>query len=180
MSAIVDMVLISLVIYRPSIWLAIWIAVLITLRRVPYLANEIANMLDLESYSGLTLIVARLLLPGWESREMLMSRTMDLSREKAHTPVHVPVPSSTGSPDTIAISYKDDATMRDQFFNSMADARDERGAWLFSANQIHAAFGGKRADVLDKIRERRSAIAPAQFREDDGSIGPATYPVTKG
>ena len=177
MSAIVDMVLISLVIYRPSIWLAIWIAVLITLRRVPYLANEIANMLDIESYSGLTLIVARLLLPGWESREMLMSRTIDLSKEKVHTPVVVPVPGSLVPPAETAI---DRDISRDGWIVRMAEARDEHGDYLFSANQIDKAIGAHRATTLARVKEVRENKPPAQFREDDGSIGPATYPVTKG
>ena len=61
----------------------------------------------------------------------------------------------------------------------MADQRDQRGAYLFSANDIHSAIGGHRATVRAKVKDRRSATLPAQFRQEDQTTAPACYPVTR-
>jgi hypothetical protein len=180
MTLIIDAALVFLFFYHPTLGTFATAAVVIAIRHVPVLADEVARMADLESYPGMTAWLARVLLPGWRSPETLMSIVEDERQNNARVPVHVPVPSTAGSPDTAAILPNDDESMRDQFLNIMADQKDERGNYLFSSNQIHAAIGGHRATVLARVRDRRAATLPAQFRQDDGDIAPATYPVTKG
>jgi hypothetical protein len=172
---ILDLLLVALLVARPSFGLAAWIVALIALRHVPLLADEVATMLGLDRYHGLTRMVARYLLPGWAH----MSSLLDADTKIPPAAVHVPIPETPGSADTIAIPYQDDMAIRDQFLLAMADQKDERGNWLFSANQIHSAIGGHRATVLAKVRDRRSATLPPAYRADDGTTAPATYPVTK-
>jgi hypothetical protein len=172
---IIDVLLIGLLIARPSIGLAAWIAVLIILRHTPMLADEIARMAQLDTYHGMTLWAARLALPAWSH----MSSDGNQDIKNPPPAVRVPVPGSVGSADTIAIAYADDATIRDQFLNTMIDQKDERGAWLFSANAIHAAVGGQRATVLAKVRDRRAATLPPLYRDDQGATVPATHPVSR-
>lgn len=176
---IIDLALIGLLVYHPSIRFAAWIVVLLAFRHVPLLANRIACDLQLESYAGATAWLAHVLLPGWRSSDLHMSSADDGRPETPRAPVHVPIPDTAGSRDTTAIQYHDDESARDQFLDIMCDQKDERGGYLFSANQIHAALGGHRATVLARVRDRRSRTLPPVYRDENGALDVATHPVTK-
>ena len=168
---IIDIALIGLLIVRPSIGLAAWIAVLFALRHVPLLAGEVARMLGLDSYHGLTAVVAHLALPAWSH----MSSDGEAGAQKTRAAVVVPVPNSLVPPPQTPI---DRDISKEGWIVAMASARDENGGYVFSANQIDKAIGAHRATTLAKIREVRENAPPAQFRQDEGGTAPATYPIT--
>ena len=76
---IIDVLLIGLLIARPSLGLAAWIVVLIAIRHTPMLADEAARMLRIEAYHGLTRALARVALPAWSP----MSSELDTARKKS-------------------------------------------------------------------------------------------------
>lgn len=175
-SMAVDGLLIGLLVYRPSIGLLAWVACLIGVRHIPLLAIDFARLLRLDSFEGMTNYATVFLLPGVASRVVVMSRSEDEQpTQNGPIAVHVPGPGTAGSPDTNAI----DESPRDQFLFRMIDERDERGGYLFTANQIHKAIGGHRATVLAKVRDRRSATLPPLYRNDTGIAAPATHPITR-
>lgn len=173
--ALLDIVLLGLLIYRPSLGLAAWVACLMIVRHTPALSADVVALLRLDAFDGWT---ARLVVFALPALRSLMVSEEDEAQNKGDMLVHVLRPNTAGSLDTGAIRPNDDESMRDQFLNLMADQRDERGNNLFSANQIHAAIGGHRATVLAKVRDRRSNTPPAEFRQSDGTTAPAEYPVT--
>jgi len=150
---------------------------LFAFRRVPQLADAIAFRLELESYDGMTAYVARLALPAWSSARGVMSRSEGAPADRSvHDPVHVPV---QGTALVSAKPAADRDIIIDGWIVDMANARDEKGGDLFSANDIFKAVGGHRAAVLARVKQIRSGAPPAQFRQDDGSTAPAEYPVTR-
>lgn len=171
--------MLGVLIYYRTWEVGVILLVLVAIRRAPWFANASATMLDLDQYSGMTAWVARQALPAWDGARVVMSPDEDEPEERAPMPVHVPVPSSGGSPDTRAIPPGDDTSRREQFLVIMADQRDERGGWLFSANQIHAAIGGHRATILAQVRDRRAATPQPVYRTDAGATAPASHPVTR-
>lgn len=173
-----DGLLIGLLVFQPSLGLAAWIGVLMIVRHVPTFSADVAGLLRLDSFDGWTVHAVLFALPALRSYMSVMSRSGDVSGEKGDSPVHVPIPSTAGSADTKARSYDDDESRRDQFLITMADQIDERGGYLFSANQIHAAIGGHRATVMARVKERRAAALPPLYRQEDGNTAPAEYPVT--
>lgn len=172
---LIDLALLSLLIYRPSLGLLAWVACLMIVRHTPTLSADVVALLRLDAFDGWTARLVVFTLPALQS---LMVSEEDEAQNKSDMPVHVLRPETGGSADTGAIRPNDDDSMRDQFLITMADQRDERGGYLFSANQIHAAIGGHRATVLAKVRDRRSNTLPATFRQNDGTTAPAEYPVT--
>lgn len=172
----VDALLLALVIYERSIWILIMAMVVTALRRVPPFANQIAAMLELDSAVGLTALTARFLLPAWDSPDRVMSRAIDLAQEKDRAAVVVPVPGSLVPPAQTAM---DRDTSRDGWIVKMAEARDENGDYMFSANQIDKAIGAHRATTLARVKEIRENKPPAVYREENGGVAPATYPITK-
>lgn len=172
---LVDIALLGLLIYRPSLGLLAWVACLMIVRHTPALSADVAALLGLDAFDGWT---ARLVVFALPALRSLMVSEEDAAQKNGAVSVHVLRPETAGSLDTGAIRPNDDETMRDQFLILMADQRDERGGNLFSANQIHAAIGGHRATVLAKVRDRRSNTLPAAFRQSDGTTAPAEYPVT--
>lgn len=173
-----DGLLIGLLIFQPSLGLAAWIGMLMIVRHVPTFSADVAGLLRLDSFDGWTVHAVLFALPALRSYISVMSRSEGVAVEKSNSPVHVPIPSTAGSADTKAVSYGDDESRRDQFLITMADQRDERGVYLFSSNQIHAAIGGHRATVLARVKDRRAATLPPLYRQDDGGTAPAEYPVT--
>jgi hypothetical protein len=59
----------------------------------------------------------------------------------------------------------------------LAAQRGADGKPRYSANAIHALVGGDRNAVLARVKELR-AVPPAVFRQPDGTIAPASHPVT--
>jgi hypothetical protein len=185
-SVLVYIIIALVLAYHHWWWFFIALAVVIVIRHAPWFANIIARDLDLDDTDGMTYWVARQALPAWGERGMwvwrhaaLMSNDGDAPQENAPPPVPVPVPSTGGSPDTNAIRPNDNDSMREQYLVIMADQRDERGGYLFSANQIHAAIGGHRATVLARVRERRDATPQPVYRTEDGATAPAAHPITR-
>lgn len=158
-------------------WWNLFIVVgLIALRRAPWFANAIALRFELSEAIGMTAWAARMLLPGWDGARV-MSRAVGEGEERsAPMPIHVPV---QGIAVVSAKPPSDRNIIIDAWIVALADARDEKGGDLFSANAIFKAVGGHRAAVLARVKERRSGVPPAQFRQDDGATAPADYPVTR-
>jgi hypothetical protein len=177
---IIDALLIIFAFWHPTLGIIATVAVLLAFRHVPFIADELVRMGEFDRYDSdtWTARIVHTLLPAWGGRDWFMSRPGDGGENNPAQAVHVPVPSTPGSPDTVAIAPNDDDTIRDQFLNIMADQKDERGNYLFSANQIHAAIGGHRATVLARVRDRRSATLPPLYRTEEGETTPATHPVT--
>ncbi len=175
MDGIIEVAMLAILIYRPSIWLAIWFGVLVAFRRVPWFANEIARMLDLDEQVGMTAWAGRVLLPAWDGAVVMLNDEDDEPRIIAQPVVHVPVPRT----DTNAVEPPDRDITRDAWLKAMALARDEKGKYIFSSNDIHDACHGHRATVLARVKELRAGDPPPQFRAEDGATTPATYPVSK-
>lgn len=148
----------------------------VALRRAPWFANALADILSLDQSEGMTLFVASALLPAWDGARPLMSNAAEEEEIAPAMPVHVSVPET----DTKAIAPPDRDITKAAWLAAMAEAKDNKGVYLFSANDIYKAFGGRRAPVMARIKEIRERTPPAQFRADDGSTAPATFPVTKG
>ncbi len=60
----------------------------------------------------------------------------------------------------------------------LAVQRAPDGKHRFSANAIYTLVGGSRAAVLNRIKAIREPSPEPQFVQDDGTVGPASYPVT--
>jgi hypothetical protein len=154
-------------------WLAlITVVALILFRRWPWLANQIAGMLELETYDGMTAWIARHALPAWSGARGVMSRSEG-------APAAIGVPGTVGTASTNAPNLPDRDISADAWIVALASATDEKGRPKFSASKIFALLGGHRATVLARVKEIQEGIPPPQFRQDDGSTAPAEYPVTK-
>lgn len=169
----IDVILIAILIARPSFELAAWVAALLAIRHTPALALSAAHLLKLDTCEGWTAQLAVLVLPPLAA---FMSRPAPPAEQNnSRNPVQEPVRRTA---DTNALPPPDRDITKDDWIASMARAKDAAGKWVFSANQIYAAVGGHRASVLDQIRAIRDD-APAVFRSEDGT-GPASYPVSGG
>mgnify|MGYP001571479652 FL=1 len=171
---LLDALLLAIYYVRPATWPAMLLIGVI--RHSSWLSDEIARLGNADQAVGMTRAVWLFVLPTLNRYVSIMSRSEDGAGEKSDNPVHVLIPNTLGSADTKAI---DDESRRDQFLIRMADERDERGSYLFSANQIHAAIGGHRATVLARVKDRRATTLPPLYRQEDGRTAPAHYPVTK-
>lgn len=60
----------------------------------------------------------------------------------------------------------------------LAMQRGTHGKHRYSANAIHTLVGGDRNTVLATIKQLREVPPPALYRQDDGSVAPASRPVT--
>lgn len=108
---------------------------------------------------------------------LIMSRLGWAPKEKGgEKAVHVPI---QGTAVVSAKPPSDRNIIIDAWIVALADARDEKGGDLFSANDIFKAVGGHRAAVLARVKAIRSGVPPAQFRQEDGATAPADYPVTR-
>lgn len=169
----IDIILLAILIARPSFELAAWVAALLAIRHTPALAISAAHLLKLDSYDGWTARLAVIALPPLAA---FMSRPdAPPARNDPHAPIHVPGPRTA---DTSAAEPPDRDITKEAWIASMARAKDAAGKWIFSANQIYAAVGGHRASVLDVVRAIRDD-APAQFRDGE-TTAPASYPVSRG
>lgn len=171
---VVDWALLALLVWQPSLGLAAWVGALLIVRHVPTLAEDIASGLKLHDYTGLTAACLRLLLPG--ARSLMVSGGDGEEETRGAQVVVEPMPGIAGSS---AVAPPDRDITKDDWIVAMAEATDSKGAYVFSANQIDKAIGAHRATTLARVREVRSGVPVAQFRQDDGDTAPATYPVTK-
>jgi len=172
----IEALMLCIVVYERSWYVLIIVLAIGAVRRWPWLADEIAAMLDLESYHGMTAYIARLALPAWAGAR-LMSRSEGEGDERIAPPaVHIPI---QGTAVVSAKPPSDRNIIIDAWIVALADARDEKGGDLFSANDIFKAVGGHRAAVLARVKAIRSGVPPAQFRQEDGATAPADYPVTR-
>lgn len=175
---IADLVVALVIVAYYHTWEVAAIALaVVALRRAPWFANALAYQFGLDDPEGMTLFVASALLPAWDGARPLMSRSEVEEADAPPIPVLVSVP---GTSDTKADQPPDRDITKAAWLVAMAEAKDERGAYLFSANDIYKAFGGRRGPVMARIKEIRERTPPAQFRQEEGGTAPATYPVTKG
>lgn len=170
-----DAALLVLLVYRPSLGLLAWVALLLAVRHVPTLARDLACLMRLADFDGWTARAVLFALPALLPDMVIMSSAPDQQvAALADNPVHVSVPGSA----VVSAVPPSELDMRDQFLIAMADQKDERGAYLFSANQIHAAIGGHRATVLAMVKDRRASTLPPVYRDQTGDTVPATHPVS--
>lgn len=169
--ALIDIALLGLLIYRPSLGLAAWVACLMIVRHTPALSADVVALLGLEQFDGWT---ARAILFALPALRSLMSNADEGSPEAVRGVVHVPVLG------TALVSGESPAVrdIRDDWIVRMAEARDEKGKFLYSANDIFKANGGHRATVMARVKEVQTGVPPAAFRRSDGTTAPAEYPVT--
>jgi hypothetical protein len=173
---LLDCALLLLLAWRPSLGLLIWTGALLLIRHVPTLASDVARLLRLDSFDGWTEKAVLFALPALQAYDPLMSREEALEeRAPVAPPVHVPAPGIAPVPAESPAGLD----IRDAWIVSMAQARDEHGEYLFSANDIFKANGGHRATVLARVKEIQHGAAPAPFRQEDGTTAPAHYPVSK-
>lgn len=169
--ALLDLLLLGLLIYRPSLGLLAWVACLMIVRHTPALSADVVALLHLDAFDGWT---ARLVVFALPALRSLMSNTEARSLETVREPVHVPV-LGTALVSGESSPVRD---IRDDWIVRMAEARDEKGKFLYSANDIFKANGGHRATVLARVKEIQTGVPPAEFRQSDGTTAPAEYPVT--
>lgn len=169
--ALLDLALLGLLVYRPSLGLLAWVGALMIVRHTPALSADVVALLRLDSFDGWT---ARLVVFALPALRSLMSNAEARPSETVREPVHVPVPG------TALVSGESPAVrdIRDDWIVRMAEAKDEKGKFLYSANDIFKANGGHRATVMARVKEVQTGVPPAEFRQNDGTTAPAEYPVT--
>jgi DNA-binding beta-propeller fold protein YncE len=170
-----DAMLLVLLVYRPSIGLLAWVALLLAVRHVPTLARDLAMLMRLAEFDGWTARAVLFALPALLPDMVIMSSAAPQQvAALADSPVHVPVPG------TAVVSPKmttGDIT-KDEWIEKMARAVNEKGKYVYSANTIFKANGGHRATVLAMVAEIQQGAQPAQFRQESGGVAPADYPVS--
>lgn len=67
----------------------------------------------------------------------------------------------------------------EQFTALLARQKLADGKYRLSANKIFEAVGGDRNTVLAQVKAVRSAPPSPAFRQEDGELAPASYPVTQ-
>jgi DNA-binding beta-propeller fold protein YncE len=168
-----DAMLLVLLVYRPSIGLLAWVALLLAVRHVPTLARDLAMLMRLAEFDGWTARAVLFALPALLPDMVIMSSAAPQQvAALADSPVHVPVPG------TAVVSPKmttGDIT-KDEWIEKMARAVNEKGKYVYSANTIFKANGGHRATVLAMVAEIQQGAQPAQFRQESGGVAPADYP----
>ncbi len=185
--------MLAILIYRPSIWLAIWLGVLVAFRRVPWFANEIARMLSLDEQVGMTTWAGRVLLPAWDGA-VIMS---PLEAGEYDHLLAVPMPTTIPTADTAPI-----AISSSEYNGNLSDSGrvqfEERArtiAELYEAGIItniskaickvyrcsvqSAAKTDSTYQMALKAVNRHLTRNKPQFRAEDGATTPATYPITK-
>ena len=174
---IIDALLIIFAFWHPTLGIIATVAVLLAFRHVPFIADELVRMGEFDKYDSdtWTARIVHTALPAWGGRDWFMSRAEDEGENNPTPPVHVPV---QGTAVVSAKPPADRDIIMDGWIVDMAQAKDEKGHDLFSANDIFKAVGGHRATVLARVKEVRTGEV-AQFRTDDGATQPATYPVSK-
>lgn len=171
--ALLDLLLLGLLIYRPSLGLAAWVGALMIVRHTPALSADVVTLLGLDAFDGWT---ARLVVFALPALRSLMSNTAARAPETVRDLVHVPVLGTALVPADPPVALD----IRDEWIDKMAAARDEKGKYLYTSNDIFKANGGHRATVQARVRAIQQGVPPAEFRQGDGTTAPAAYPVTKG
>lgn len=164
---IIEAIFTAIFIARPSAWLAIILLGLTLFRRWPWLANAIAHRLELDTYDGMTAYAARIALPAWSH--------MSSAAAPEET---IAVPGTAGTAGTSAIRLPD-RDISDDWIVALAEAKLPNGKRRFSAEKIFALVGGHRATVQARVKEIQECVPPPQFRQEDETTAPASYPVSK-
>ena len=174
---IIDALLIIFAFWHPTLGIIATVAVLLSFRHVPFIADELVRMGEFDKYDSdtWTARIVHTALPAWGGRDWFMSRAEDEGENNPTPPVHVPV---QGTAVVSAKPPADRDIIMDGWIVDMAQAKDEKGRDLFSANDIFKAVGGHRATVLARVKEVRTGEV-AQFRTEDGATQPATWPISK-
>ncbi len=170
--------MLAILIYRPSIWLAIWFGVLVAFRRVPWFANEIARMLSLDEQVGMTAWAGRVLLPAWDGARVMSNDEEDEpvrvdfrpSSDDIKTSSNEPVlPQQNQAEPDNSLVYEPPTALpslhrmtRSEEIAMLAVQRNDDGTYRHSANDILKIMGGTAADVKGQIAAiRGSSKSPA-------------------
>jgi hypothetical protein len=171
-----DAGLLILLVYRPSVGLLAWVALLLAVRHVPTLARDLACLMRLAEFDGWTARAVLFALPALMPDMVIMSNAPPQQTAAiGAAPVHV------SAPGTAVVSPKMTTgdIIKDEWIATMARALDDKGRYLYSANAIFKANGGHRATVMAMVKEIQQGKPPAQFRHESGQLAPAEYPVSK-
>jgi len=188
---LLDIALIGLYLWRPSIGLLAWVLLLLLIRHVRTLARDVAQLMRLAEFDGWTLRAVLFALPALSADVSIMSREEQPQEQPPAPAIYVPVssmayqppPQPGDSPDIDAQISDMRQIARDitdeQALILLCHRRTKDGKPRYSANRIYELVGGDRNAVLARIKAIRDDAPPPQFRQEDGTTAPAQYPVSK-
>jgi hypothetical protein len=175
----IDGALLLLYLWRPSLGLLAWIALLISVRHIPTLARETATLLRLNEFDGWTTHVLLFVLPALAADVVLMSRSEDAApvREDNRTGTDagsigslepVRAQSHQLEPDS-SLLYEPVPDLPSLHRMSRAEEiamltvqRNDDGGYRHSANKIAELMGGTAADVKGQVAAIRGPAKPAE------------------
>lgn len=191
---VIDALLVFLWIYHPTLGTFATAAVVIAIRHVPVLADEIAYRIDAESYHGLTAYLARLALPGWTTPEMLMAREEEEESEEegvvsppstistaSTQPIVTPNNEySSGLSDSGRVQFEERArAIAELYEDGLVTNLSKAICSVYTCSVQSASKTDSTYQMALKAVNRHLTKNKPQFRQDEGGTAPASYPVTK-